>query len=95
MSKDPVIPETWGIPEAQANKVREALSKKSIRPEDRVQKAVEEIARDIAIIEPDPMDWGWWITYLVGQLEMEAETRRKRGGFSQMLEKIELVPNRK
>ena len=49
MSENPVIPDTWGIPDDQANKVREALSKKSIRPEDRVQDAVDELARDIAL----------------------------------------------
>ena len=56
MSKNPIIPDTWGIPDEQANKVREALSKKSIKPEDAVQKALEEMARDITIIEPDPVD---------------------------------------
>ena len=52
MSKNPKMPETWGIPDDQANKVREALRKKTIRPEDAVQKALEEIGRDKAIIEP-------------------------------------------
>jgi hypothetical protein len=33
---NPDIPETWGIPDDQANKVRDAFSKKSIRPEDAV-----------------------------------------------------------
>jgi len=59
MNKNPSIPDTWGIPDDQAKKVREALSKKSIKPEDAVQNALEEIARDIVIIEPDPKDWGW------------------------------------
>ena len=95
MKRNPVIPDTWGIPDDQANKVKEALSKKSIRPEDAVQKALEEIARDISIIEPDPVDWGWWVTYLLGQLEMEAETNEKRGDFRQMLDGIELISNRK
>jgi len=31
MSKNPKIPNTMGIPDDQAKKVREALSKKSIR----------------------------------------------------------------
>lgn len=75
MSKNPIIPETWGIPDDQANKVRKALSKKSIKPEDAVQNALEELARDIAIIEPDPKDWGWWVGYLVEQLESEAVKR--------------------
>ena len=46
MRKNPIIPDTWGIPDDQANKVREALSKKSIRREDAVQTAIEELARD-------------------------------------------------
>ena len=85
MSKNPKIPETWGIPDDQANKVIEALSKKSITPEDAVQKALEEIARDIAIIEPDPQDWGWWIFYLVGKLEEEAKGHGKLSAFDGML----------
>lgn len=76
MSKNPIIPETWGIPDDQANKVRETLSKKTINPEDAVQNAIEEIARDIALIEPDPEDWGWWVTYLLEELETQAKKRR-------------------
>lgn len=70
MSKNP------SIPDDQANKVREALSKKSIRPEDAIQKAIEELARDIAIIEPKPVDWGWWVLYLLEELETQAKKRR-------------------
>ena len=84
MSKNPIIPDTWGIPDDQANKVIEALSKKSIKPEDRVQEALEKIARDIAIIEPDPMDWGWWVKYLLEQMEAEAKRRGKQTEFYKM-----------
>ena len=73
MSKNPVFPETWGIPDDQANKVREALSKKSIRPEDRVQDALDDMARDIALIEPDPQDWTGWVNYLLESLQTEAQ----------------------
>jgi len=85
MSKKPIIPDTWGIPDDQANKVREALSKKSIRPEDRVQDALDEIACDIAIIEPDPKDWGWWVGYLLEQMEREAERHRKSTDYKKMV----------
>ena len=85
MSKNASMPDTWGIPDDQANKVREALSKKSIRPEDAIQKALEEIARDIAIIEPDPKDWGWWVTHLLEQLEEEANNGRNRASYEAML----------
>ena len=86
MTKNPKIPDTWGLPDDQANKVREALSKKSIRPEDRVQEALEEIARDIAIIEPDPKDWEWWVNYLLEKLSKEANNRGKRDEFMNMLD---------
>jgi len=81
MSKNPVIPETWGIPDDQARKVSEALNRKSIKPEDAVQDALDEIARDFAIIEPDPEDWGWWVSYLLEKLEEEAKNRGKGSGF--------------
>ena len=85
MTKIPKILDTWGIPDEQANKVREALSKKSIRPEDRVQEALEEIARDIAIIEPDPVDWGWWVNNLLEKLEIHAEQHRRVYNYEQVL----------
>ena len=85
MSKNPSIPDTWGIPDDQANKVREALSKKTIKPEDAVQKAIEEIARDIAIIEPDPQDWTGWVNYLLESLQTEAQKDRKSATYEAML----------
>ena len=85
MTKNLTIPETWGIPDDQANKVREALSKKTIRPEDRVQRALDELARDIAIIESDPEDWFWWASYLLEQLEGEADRRGKKADFGKMM----------
>ena len=84
MIKNPDIPDTWGIPDDQANKVREALSKKSIKPEDAVQKAIEELTRDIAIIEPDPIDREWWVGYFLEQLEGEAKRRGKSGDYKGM-----------
>lgn len=78
MSNNYDIPNTWGIPDDQAKKVRERLSKKSIRPEDAVQKAIEELTRDIRIIEPDPKDWVWWVIYLLEQMEGEAKKRKKK-----------------
>ena len=85
MNKNPKIPDTWGIPDDQADKVREALSKKSIRPEDAVQAALEEIARGIAIIEPDPDDWGWWVNNLLEQMGKEAERHGKGKDFERMV----------
>jgi len=84
MSKYPSIPDTWGISDDQANKVREALSKKTIRLEDAIQDALDEIARDITIIEPDPEDWGWWVGYLLERLKAEAIRRGKSRDFDKV-----------
>jgi hypothetical protein len=35
----------------------------------------EEIARDISILEPNPLDWEGWVTYILEQLEVEARER--------------------
>ena len=34
--------------------------------------ALDDIARDVALIEPNPVDWGGWVTYLLVQMEGEA-----------------------
>ena len=85
MTKNPSIPDTWGIPDEQATKVQQALSKKSIRPEDALQKTIEDLARDIAIIETDPMEWGWWVGYLLETLEGESLKRMMINDFEKML----------
>ena len=41
--------------------------------EDELADALEEMARDTALIEPDPMDWGGWVIYLMVRLNMEAQ----------------------
>ena len=65
LSNYPDIAECWGVSDDQANNALKALSKKSIHHEDAIQKDIEELARDIAIIEPDPEDGGWWVGYLL------------------------------
>ena len=54
-------------------------------PEDEVQNALDEIARDIALIEPNPVDRGGWVAYLLEQLEGEAQRRGKQVDFEEML----------
>jgi hypothetical protein len=49
------------------------LNNKPISPEDELADALEDMARDIALIEPNPQDWGWWVVYLIEQLEEEAK----------------------
>jgi ABC-type phosphate/phosphonate transport system substrate-binding protein len=45
------------MPDDLSKKISEALNKKSITPEQELQDALDEMARDIAMIEPDPVDW--------------------------------------
>jgi hypothetical protein len=35
------------------------------------------MARDIALLEPNPADWGWWLAYLLEQMEEETMSRGK------------------
>ena len=46
------------------------------------------MTRDIALIEPDPEDWGGWVVYLLEQMEGEAERRGKGGDFEKLLESL-------
>ena len=88
MDNNPDLPEGWAMPEDMARKVNESISRKRITPEDELQKALDEMARDIALIEPDPRDWGWWVSYLLEQLDEEAERRGKKDEFARMLKAL-------
>ena len=52
------VPDGWEMPDNQAKNVSEALNRKSTTPEDELQAALDDLARDIALIEPNPVDWG-------------------------------------
>jgi hypothetical protein len=58
MNNNPDVPEGWAVPDDLAKQVKEALNRKSITPEQEFQDALDEMARDIALIEPDPQNWG-------------------------------------
>jgi len=79
------FPPGWAMPDDLAKKINEVLSNKPITPEDAVQNALDEIARDIALIEPDPDDWGWWVTYLLEQMEIHADKRKSINNYEQTL----------
>ena len=70
-------PNGWAMLDDMAENVSEALNKKPITPEDELQDALEDMARDIALIEPDPQDWAGCVAYLLEQLEAEAQRRGK------------------
>ena len=82
------LPEGWAMPDYMAKRVSDSVNKRPASPEDNLQKALEEIARDIALIEPDPKDWAWWVSYLLEQLEEEAKKRGKPEDFEEMLKSL-------
>ena len=56
MINKPELPPGWAMPVDQANNLLETLNKKPTSPVDAMEDALKEIARDIAIIEPNPLD---------------------------------------
>jgi len=82
------LPEGWAMPDYMAKRVSDSVKRKPESPEDQLQKALEEMARDIALIEPDPKDWVWWISYLLEQLEEEAKRLGKQADFKEMMKSL-------
>ena len=56
MSDDYKKPDGWAMPNDLSKKVSKTLNKKSINPEEELADAIEEMAWDIALIEPDLQD---------------------------------------
>jgi hypothetical protein len=69
------------MPDDLAKRINEVVNKKPITPEDELKDALDEMARDIALIEPDLQDWGWWASYLLERMEGETRRRGKQGEF--------------
>ena len=57
MENDSKLPDGWAMPDDLARTVSETLNKKPITPEEELADTLEEMVRDIALIEPDPADW--------------------------------------
>ena len=57
------IPEGWAGSDNMAEWLRKSVNLKPYAPEDDLQEAIDDIARDIAILEPNPGDWGGWVIY--------------------------------
>lgn len=76
------------MPDHMTKRIRESLNRKPVTPEDELQIAIDEMARDIALIEPDPTDWAWWVGYLLEQMELQAEKRGMHADFEEMLESL-------
>ena len=69
MDEDCKISASCARPDDLAKKVNETLNKKRITPENELADALEEMARDIALVEPDPRDWGGWVNLFIGNVE--------------------------
>ena len=65
MDNNSNLPEAWLMSNEVAKKISELVNKKPYSPEDDLKDALEELARDIALIEPDPRDWGGWVTNIL------------------------------
>ena len=48
------------------------------------------MAGDIALIEPNPCDWGGWVAYLLEQMEIEARRRGTHDIYKEMLRSLQL-----
>ena len=46
------------------------------------------MARDIALIEPNPQDWDGGVIYFLDQLEEESKRRMRRFDFNSMLDAL-------
>ena len=56
-----------------------------LTPEDDLRDALDEMARDIALIEPNPVDGCDWVTYLLEQLKVEANRKRRIDDYENMI----------
>jgi len=45
------------MPDSMAKRVSDGVNKKPLSPEDKVQSVLDEMDRDISLIEPNPKDW--------------------------------------
>jgi hypothetical protein len=90
MKKNPDLPPGWSMPQDQANSLTENLKKKKSKsPEQELDEALQDIARDIAILEPNPADWEGWVSILLAHLEAEARQRRKLVSFEEMVKSLQ------
>jgi len=56
MNNNAEIPEGWAMPDDLSKKISEVLNNKPISPGDELAVALGDMARDIALIEPNPVD---------------------------------------
>ena len=75
-------PPGWSLPVDLADRLGEVMNQKPKSPENELADALEDMARDIAVVEPEPMDWVGWISCFLDQLEQESEKRIRGFDFN-------------
>ena len=50
-------PKGWSMSDDLAKRISKLVNKKLDGPEDDLKEALNDLARDIALIEPNPIDW--------------------------------------
>lgn len=56
MDYNPDPPENWSMPDDLAERISEIVNKKLYAPEEDQKEAIDDLARDVALIEPNPVD---------------------------------------
>lgn len=64
MENKPDVPEGWSMPDDLAKKINKVLNNKPISPEDELADALGDMARNIALIEPNLIGEGGWLICL-------------------------------
>ena len=90
MNRKSELPPGWAMQEDQDRQISETLNKKPISPVDAMENVIKEIARDIALLEPNPHDWEWWVSYLLEQLEEKAQKRRNQVAYNEMVKSLSI-----
>jgi len=71
------------------------LKNNPLSPEEELSDALVEKTRDIAIIEPDQVDWGKWVGYLLEELDTQAGKIRSANQYEYALNGlVEKLQNR-
>ena len=57
MNNKPDLPDSWAMSDDLSKKISDVPNKKPISPSGELADALEDLVRDIALIEQNPLDW--------------------------------------
>jgi hypothetical protein len=57
MNNKPDLPDSWAMSDDLSKKISDVLNNKPISPSGELADALEDLVRDIALIEQNPLDW--------------------------------------